>query len=429
MGDLFLAASIRPAIVGVLSPSSCAADAGPSDALSGREELGRAPGPGSTATPPDAASRLLGACSETISRWFLVMRQCLYRERVRQQLFREEHGLPRGARLPFEPQPLTAAEKAVSDASEAMVRAMFGDSPADYARDRFLHALSTGDMRSFKIRLILIKIRDSLKGTPSYAGFSAGLEECIDRAELLSGCKPDPSPRRLSRAEQDRKRIRAAQREENNRNNPELPLIWPDKDAPAKGGEVPCGTFNFPGKPTPQGAVQYIEPPISVNAKKKGRSSISPRGIQDIEPVTNSVTVTLGKKKGKRGTIVRKAREYKSVDEIMEDIDAGKITPYESSDEISEDLKAGKITAVDALMFATALDRYSPGDVYSSVDMGADDEPEWDVSESEEEDELDDDVDRVRAERADFSLNPNGFGGCAGGYSTSDAEWNTEDNW
>lgn len=158
------------------------------------------------------ASRVLLALSEALYRWALAAKSCIRRERARQESLRDCGLASRSQRIPYEPSPLTADEIATASSAEATVRALFGDPVADYAHDKFLRAVSTGDMRSFKIRIVAIKARDALVSSASSLadGFVYGMEECIDRAERLAGCVPDPSPRRLSRSEQADAARRAA---------------------------------------------------------------------------------------------------------------------------------------------------------------------------------------------------------------------------
>ena len=174
-----------------------------------------------------AAGMAIGALSVAASRWFLAMRDCIGRERLRQSEFREKNGLPKSAKVPYERQPLTESEKTTALMSESVVKAMFGQVPAEYARDKFEHALATGDMRAFKIRLLFLKVRDSLKGTRLYNEFSDLLSDAISEAEEMAGCKPDPSPRRMSRSEQEKRAKRESCRLGVQQ---ELPLVWPTNE-------------------------------------------------------------------------------------------------------------------------------------------------------------------------------------------------------
>ena len=324
----------------------------------------------------EAARRMLEVCSDACSRWFSAMRSCIRRDRVRQCLFREEHGLPNSAKIPYQRQPVTAAEQSVAEMSEYTIRCLFGDSVADYAREKFEHAIDTGDMRAFKIRLIVIKARDCLhkEKSPLLPWFVKGTEMCIDKAEKLAGCIPDPSPRRKSKAEQEEKRKREEEQKRMNEMQPELPLVWPGH------GKKPYANQDIDGSDSclstddvisddPIGSVCELK---TVACKKDGKDGAVSERTQDSDNVTVTVTVTNGhagsgrkspkrrKQKKANSGVVRKAREYNTVDQILDDIEDGKIVPYESLDEICADLKAGLLTPVEALMFTNALDRYSP---------------------------------------------------------------------
>jgi hypothetical protein len=140
------------------------------------------------------------------------------------------------------------------------------------------------------------------------------------------------------------------------------------------------------------------------------------------------------------GDPVRKAREYDTVEQILDDIESGAIVRYESSDEIKEDLKAGKISPVDAIMFLTALERYCESDMelneYSEdddVDRDIGDEFERDDDECNDEDEEDDcefeDESIGTGEiGTSFSYNPRGFLG-VGSNDGGDFSWDRDDDW
>lgn len=79
----------------------------------------------------------------------------------------------------------------------------------DYAWTRFNASLATGDLRSYKVRIVLLRIRDFLKGTDVYDDFLANLDDIVTRAEEAAGCRYHHiGPRRLSLAEQERQRER-----------------------------------------------------------------------------------------------------------------------------------------------------------------------------------------------------------------------------
>lgn len=379
----------------------------------------------------EATGRMLDAFAEACARWFSAMRACVRRERVRQALFREEHGLPRTAKIPYQRQTLTSEELAVSSMAEAIARCMFGQEVADYARQKFLHAVGTGDMRAFKIRLVVIKARDCLKklNSPITPEFIKGMEKCIEKAESLAGCIPDPSPRRMSKAEQERMRKREESEKAMREMKPELPLVWTERPSePSTAQDIErisdadADLAHIPVSP---------KLPLGRKSQNKGKRGGSPHvgeAKQDIGNVTVTVTEEscasdrkASRKRSKGSGIVRKAREYNTVEQILDDIEEGRIVPYESSDGICADLKSGMITPVEALMFANALDRYSPQDSDGENDpdrsyleresVGVDDDDEDD-----EEDALD------SGEGGSFSYNPNGFAAEPDGFD-AEGQW------
>lgn len=413
----------------------------------------------------DATRRILKTAAEAFSRWFLVMRGCIQRERVRHQLFREEHGLPKSARLPYERQPLTAQDIAMASCAEAMVRSLFGDVTADYARDKFQHAIDTGDMRAFKIRLLLIKARDSLQHehSPMHTSFVNGLEDCIAEAETLAGCKPDPSPRRLSRAERERKRKREEKEAKRREAQPELPLQWPtEQDNKSTNQDIEQGKRRQDNYPLTKENDTVLDD-MSTNGTNNGSEIANNKAnnrngkvqrknkLKELVGAENvNVTVTTNEKskrygngakkkqdgrRRKKSGVVRKAREYRTVEQILDDIEEGKIVPYESVEEICADVKAGLLTPVEALMFTNALDRYSPPvDPDSDEPVGSELEDECvggadgdDDDEDAGEDEHDDGGWHGGRDHGSFSYNPRGFAGCRG--ADSDEDCGQDDQW
>jgi len=419
---------------------------------------------------PSAAAGLLGACSEVFSRWYSVMRNAVGRERCRQASFREQNGLPKSAKLPYVRPDLTEADRATASLSEAVIRALAGDYPADYSREKFLSAIKTGDKRAFKIRLLMLKVRDSILDPALKRDFTAGVERYIASAEEKAGCKPDSSPRRLSKAEQARKKrldaIRLAKKAREEAQL-ELPLVWPDDDKPtdpstekrqyienpntntSTKNDIPIADVdNSVDSSTAQGSsgedgVQYLERgSISGNQESQniGLCNGDAKAKPEFENVTVTpktpkcnVTVTL---KGSKSCVVRKARDYQTTDEIMDDIESGSIVPYESTEEILGDLESGTITQEEALLFAAALDIYCPEeDDPEEIDGDEDDEEneegfgedDGDVDEEADEEEDregqdEDEEDEPRQRRGTgFSYNPNGFGGVDTDYG--DDEW------
>ena len=403
---LFLASSVKPSFMQAISPSVCQVkfeDAG----LLAFDDV-------SKGAVHDASSRVLDFAATTYSRWFVALRDTVASERSRQAAYRAENHLGRHARVPYHKPQISEANLAISSMAESAVRSMFGDAPADYARGQFLRAVETGDLRAFKLRLLLIKARDALKGSPLHGPFSKGLEECISRAEAMAGCVPDGSPRRLSRAEKERKIRKEKILLERKRAQPELNLVWPDKS--------PSGGERGSDRETdPMDGKQDIED----DCKDLGCSA-KPVTVTDGQPryekCNASCNPYINGGKVKESSIQGKIKcNYATVNDILDAIENGKIEPYSSIDEICEDLKSGKISPLEAFMFTAALEKYSP----SAEDM-ADDIP------SEEYDEYEDDVhSEAEGDCGDgngssgratgFSYNPNGFLG--------DANYDSEDGW
>ena len=395
----------------------------------------------------DAASMLVLSCAEVYASWFSVMRGAIRRERARQKAYRESNGLPKSAKVSYEVPALTAIDVAVATMAESTIRGMFGDVPADYARDKFRSAIDTGDMRAFKIRLLLLKVRDSLPDGQMREVFLQNLDACISRAEKLAGCVPDPSPRRLSKKEQERKRRKEQTAADKDDRQGILPLEWPDDKKSIQDIERKSA-----GR-TQESPIQHIEKGLCVENRKS--TEIEPACIQresdcgtkeqERSVTVSSVTVTgdnsesrypnvtvsakKSRRRKRRTNVIRKARDYNTVDEILDDIDSGKIVPYASTGEICKDIEDGVINAVDGLMFTAALEKYMPaaGEVASSDGADEVDEDENRIVEDDEDDNLDDgefedgdedeDFDGVHEDRrhgSQFSYNPRGFCGSEG---------------
>lgn len=158
---------------------------------------------------PDASVRpLLDATAQLCANWFIAMKEAIGRERSKQMRYREEYGISKKTKVAYVPPTLTLEEAAMAKSSASVIRATFGDKVADYAEKGFDSAISTGDKRSFKIRLVMIKARDSLKGSPLHESFSKWLDLYISKAEQKAGCIPCPGPRRMSKKEKAKKMAR-----------------------------------------------------------------------------------------------------------------------------------------------------------------------------------------------------------------------------
>ena len=470
----YLAVGLAPSLLPLLEPSASSVSAGidwgsPSGASTVTGTYDQATGnltdiQTTPHAPSDAVQRIQRTTADACARWFRVVRAALGRERDRQQKFRVEHGLPKSARLPYQKPLVERSECATWQAAEATLRCLYGDEVADYARTKFLRAIETGDMRAFKIRLLVLKARDSLTGTSLLPDFIAGIEDCISTSEEIAGCTPDPSPRRLSRAEQERKRKREALIARKKEQQPELNLGWPeesthatehvkeDENQPIQDIEhetnandthiqSPLDEASTQSTQAPQNSISCKtgsdEKNISqINFNKKSNISNEKTKISPVTVTDNkSVTVT-NKKRPRHSALVRKTKNYETADEILADIEAGLIVPYESAEEICADVQAGILTEAEALLFILALDRYNPladtrVNSASELEIGRasveDDDGDQDDDLFDEDEE--DVVEKSEGgRRPAISYNPLGFGGCGGSYSDGGMDWNPDED-
>lgn len=434
------------------------------------------------------AYRLLDAASDVYSRWFMVMKAAVSRERVRQRLYCEESGMSVDTRLPYEPPALTAAEQSTVDLCMNLVGSLFDPKVSEYAMLKFRKAVDTGDKRSFKIRLLVLKSRDSLKGTRLYKGFSEGAEECITKAELKAGCVPDPSPRRMSKAEKARAAVRKQMESQptlfdNHEGTPLQDIENIPQDTKSKvdtdkvdstsseqvsaepAGSVdnllttslekgvlaePAGALGSCVAP-PSQVDQYIENGNKADfsrestcydqlvKKKIGcRDKTLNKNVNVApDPVTKRVTITRNVDKS---NVVRKTKVYINTTEIASDIESGMIVPYQTNDEVIKDVRSGIITPSEAVLFLSELvKRKRSESAYAIGNAVARDLDKKIVSSSKDQDpykgrialpEIDDDdlSDDDEPEEAD-GLDGNDFVDVDGGYKSSDAEWRPDDNW
>jgi hypothetical protein len=142
------------------------------------------------------------------SSWYLELQDVIARGRVFQEKYREEHKLHKNSKAPWKFPRTTEMNTTVVEAMQMAVRTLFCKEMAEYAMDCYERAIMTGDKRAFKIRLMFLRCRDSMRGHPLYEGFAAGVEEAINLAEAMAGCIPYGGPRRMSRAERAAKEKR-----------------------------------------------------------------------------------------------------------------------------------------------------------------------------------------------------------------------------
>lgn len=315
------------------------------------------------------ADRLLALAASVYSRWFILMRSIMVRERtitrtrIEEETGKRVYGELTYSKAKCEPQPLTAADEATMNAFEGTVRAVFGDGAADFAKDRFIRAIHTGDKRSFKIRFLFYKSCDGLRDTPLFAYFRGRLEDVVTDAEEAAGCTPDPSPRRMSLKEQERKRRKDAeprfkqldlfdmgeQREqsehaENEGNEAINVSVGGDSPAPVSVG--------VPQAPVHDAQDSSVQGPEKGKWKRRVQKAPSaPKGVSGEPPGRNATA--------KAAEVVRKTKVYESVAEIVADIQSGAITPYTKNDEVIADIKAKRITPAEAVLFLAELGKRS----------------------------------------------------------------------
>lgn len=346
--------------------------------------------------PEGIACILLKTASDIFSRWFLALRGAMSRERARRDEYREANGLKRKAKV--DPMPLSPSneESSVSEISESVIRSMFGDSVADYASSCYRKALSSGDMRSFKIRLLMLKARDSLRGNTKEE-FAYWMPDYISRAESLAGCVPCPGPRRMSRAEKERKLQR--EREKNaeqdlfsrdwskkrptsdfdkNRKNVILGSCTKNKDSFDHNG-----FFNISESTTCENntSVTEIEKTVKHDIRKskvifcdsvaEAKSIVADMKKGLLSPAESMGMICVagglaadderpgeGFSDGARDNRRRPERDaYRSAGEIVEGIRSGRISGYSKASDVVSGMEAGDITPMEAVMFIEAIVR------------------------------------------------------------------------
>lgn len=482
-----------------------------------------------------AADRLLSLASSVYSRWFLLMRSIMTRERVvtrariEAETGKKVHGELTYSKAKCERQPLTAADEATMNSLEATVRSVFGDDAADFAKDRFVRAISTGDKRSFKIRFLFYKSCDGLRNTTMFAYFRERLEDVVTEAEEAAGCVPDPSPRRLSLAEQERKRrkesepkqmdlfdqphvvealkseeaskearkevvddvnedrldcnggvrgmaasdvpdargvdgvaslgprgggreVHSGHREEGEEGKKGVghALGNDDSGSEPSGMENPgsghtvgsaeagdtagrCGS----GGVAPQEACEKHAGEVRGKDERKVRQEKGGKPGKGVEQ-----SCPTAKKTGGAPGVVRKTKVYATVSEIVDDIQAGNITPYSSNDEIISDIKAKRLSPAEAVLFLAELGKRNRNSFRTSViatrisksesakfaDLAKADSPSDDdlddIDNEDEEEEDDEKSTRLPSERGMY-----GDDSYRGERSQSKYDMNQEDDW
>lgn len=375
--DMFLVSGIQPTMLKIIEPNTSSITYCDTQDDRTSEEV--------------EAGRLLALASCVYSQWFVLMKSIMTRERViARAKYESETGKNLWGELPYSKapcvrQPLTAADLASSSAYESVIRATFGNKAADFAHDRFIRAISTGDKRSFKIRFLFYKASDGLKGTPLFEPFRKRLEDVVTEAEAAAGCTPDPSPRRMSLAEQERKRRKemepkqltlfdyeeiVAEHEAKRRDEED------DKENVVHSEErtESCCNHGYGDS-----VVRSVDSNMCAGSSDSVDSSsdsvcrsacaddnddsrmssdtVFPKRVEEI-PMRGSK-----QKAEDNGTdreevdaqVVRKTKAYASCAELIEDIKSGAVTPYQTSKEVVEDIKKGLITPSEAVIFLAEL--------------------------------------------------------------------------
>lgn len=114
---------------------------------------------------------------------------------------------------------LSEQEAATADYLCDVIETVAGKNLANYCRDRFTTGWMTGDLRSYKIKFVLTRLRDRMKHDAVKEELLSRLGSLVDTAEFLAGCKADGKRRnKKAREEQKaRKAERAARRADKKR--------------------------------------------------------------------------------------------------------------------------------------------------------------------------------------------------------------------
>lgn len=371
---MFLVSGIQPTMLKIIEP-----DTGPMVYCDTQD--------GSTAEEAES-SRLLALASCVYSQWFVLMKSIMTRERViARAKYEAKTGKKVWGELPYSKapcvrQPLTAADLASSSAYESVIRATFGNKAADFAHDRFLRAISTGDKRSFKIRFLFYKASDGLKGTSLFEPFRKRLEDVVTEAEAAAGCTPDPSPRRMSLAEQERKRRKEMEPKQLTLFDYDEVVAEHEAKRRAENGDK--GNVAHSEERTEScsnhgdgdSVISSVDSDIGVGSSVGIADSVGDycdvvcaadnadsRMSADV-PVSQHVEASLQKaedsgndREGVDAQVIRKTKSYASCAELIEDIKSGAVTPYQTSKEVVADIKNGRITPSEAVIFLAELSK------------------------------------------------------------------------
>lgn len=109
---------------------------------------------------------------------------------------------------------LSKQEAETADYLCDVIETVAGKNLANYCRDRFTTGWMTGDLRSYKIKLVLTRLRDRMKPDAVKEELLSRFGSLVDTAEFLAGCKADGKRRNKKAIEEQkaRKAERAARR-------------------------------------------------------------------------------------------------------------------------------------------------------------------------------------------------------------------------
>lgn len=108
---------------------------------------------------------------------------------------------------------LSNQEAATADYICDVLETVAGKKLANYCRSRFTAGWSTGDLRSYKIKLVLTRLRDIIKPGDAKEELISRFGSLVDTAEFLAGCKADGKRRnKKAREEQEARRAEKAAR-------------------------------------------------------------------------------------------------------------------------------------------------------------------------------------------------------------------------
>ena len=97
---------------------------------------------------------------------------------------------------------ISVEEAHMADYLVGIMQALGGKRLASYCQERFHRGVVTGDLRSYKVKFVMVKLRDMLPPGEAKSYLESELEKIVAHAEVLAGCKPD-SKRRNRKAREE----------------------------------------------------------------------------------------------------------------------------------------------------------------------------------------------------------------------------------